>query len=72
MKTSCEVVAENPALYFEIQSLNPLTPEVGEWLRSSVNDWMEAVGKPEGGDFMRLMTECRDALSGLDTSTRSG
>ncbi len=61
--TTREVTSENPALYFEIQGLNGITPDTADWLRRSLDEWMAAV---DGGDrdaFHRLMTECNDFLA---------
>ncbi len=61
--TTREVASENPALYYEIQSLNELTPETGRWLRQALDEWMEAVEQPDDDHFSALMTTCRESLS---------
>jgi chorismate mutase/prephenate dehydrogenase len=60
--TTREVAGENPALYYEIQALNELTPETGRWLRQALDEWMEAVAQPTDGRFSELMTVCRQSL----------
>jgi chorismate mutase/prephenate dehydrogenase len=61
--TTCEVAAENPGLYFEIQALNQLTPETGKWLRRSLDEWLQVVESDDAEAFTGLMTSCRDYLS---------
>ncbi len=39
-----------------------LTPETGRWLRTALDEWMEAVEQPDDGRFADLMTTCRSAL----------
>jgi chorismate mutase/prephenate dehydrogenase len=60
--TTREVAGENPALYFEIQALNRLTPETGRWLREAIDDWLEAVAAGDRGRFAELMASCRATL----------
>ncbi len=60
--TTREVASENPSLYYEIQSLNELTPETGRWLRRALDEWMEAVEQPDENRFSELMTACRESL----------
>jgi chorismate mutase/prephenate dehydrogenase len=62
MTTTCEVVAENPALYFEIQALNSLTPEVADWLREAVDEWLSAISDNDEDRFTVLMNECNEYL----------
>jgi len=62
MATTREVADENPSLYYEIQSLNELTPETGRWLRLALDEWMEAVERPDDAQFSELMTACRTTL----------
>jgi chorismate mutase/prephenate dehydrogenase len=61
--TTREVASENPALYYEIQALNELTPETGRWLRRALDEWMEAVEQPDDDHFSALMTTCRKSLN---------
>jgi len=60
--TTREVASENPSLYYEIQTLNELTPETGRWLRQALDEWMEAVAQPDDERFSELMTTCRESL----------
>jgi prephenate dehydrogenase len=60
--TTREVTAENPALYYEIQALNRLTPDTGRWLREALEEWLEAVAEPDHDRFAELMASCREAL----------
>jgi chorismate mutase/prephenate dehydrogenase len=66
MSTTREVVAENPALYFEIQALNALTPEVAGWLRDAVDEWLAAIDRGDEETFTGFMVESKDYLSPLD------
>jgi len=66
MTTTREVVGENPALYFEIQALNALTPEVAGWVREAVDDWLTAIGGGDEARFTDLMGECSAYLTGMD------
>jgi len=67
--TTREVASENPSLYYEIQTLNELTPETGRWLRRALDEWMEAVDQPDDDRFSELMTTCRESL---DEARRDG
>jgi prephenate dehydrogenase len=60
--TTREVTSENPGLYFEIQHLNPITPETGRWLRQSLDEWLAAIENGQAGSFADLMSECREFL----------
>lgn len=62
--TTREVAAENPGLYFEIQSLNGLTPETARWLRQSLDEWTTVVEAGDGEAFTRLMADCHGYLDG--------
>jgi chorismate mutase/prephenate dehydrogenase len=64
MATTREVAGENPSLYYEIQALNPLTPDTGRWLREALDEWLGAMAEPDYGRFAELMESCRDALDG--------
>jgi chorismate mutase/prephenate dehydrogenase len=64
LATTREVAAENPGLYFEIQTLNRLTPETGKWLRQALDEWLAAVESDNEGDFTTLMQECHGFLDG--------
>jgi chorismate mutase/prephenate dehydrogenase len=63
--TTLEVVAENPGLYYEIQALNPATPEIAEWLRDSIDRWQHAIEDRDPIAFERLMSECRSSMAGI-------
>jgi chorismate mutase/prephenate dehydrogenase len=69
LDTTREVAAENPSLYYEIQSLNQLTPETGRWLHTALDEWLDAVQYPDDSRFAELMTTCRAAL---DEARRNG
>jgi len=64
LATTREVAAENPGLYFEIQTLNRLTPETGTWLRQALDEWLAAVESDDEGAFTTLMQECHGFLDG--------
>ncbi len=66
MRTTREVVAENPALYYEIQALNALTPELGRWMGAAVGEWMEVVANGDRHAFAALMDHCRRTLQEVD------
>jgi len=70
MTTTSEVVAENPALYYEIQALNTLTPEIGRWLQQAVDDWLEAVSSDGPETFTALMEACRTHLTAIGGQPR--
>jgi chorismate mutase/prephenate dehydrogenase len=63
--TTLEVVAENPHLYYEIQALNPDTPEIAELLRDSIDRWQRVVEDGDPTAFEELMSECRGSLAGI-------
>jgi chorismate mutase/prephenate dehydrogenase len=67
--TTREVASENPSLYYEIQSLNAITPDTGRWLRESIDEWMAAAAQPDDRSFAELMASCRAAL---DEARRNG
>ncbi len=62
LSTTCEVTAENPGLYYEIQALNQTTPETGRWLRQALDEWLSVVEANDASAFADLMTSCRDYL----------
>lgn len=59
MDTTAEVVRENPALYFEIQKLNPETQAVADDLVESVREILESVRRGDAAAFAGIMRECR-------------
>ena len=63
MKTSREVVGENPRLYFEIQALGGFTPLIAKLLHSAVDDWQEFVSTDDLGGFASAMDGCRRFLA---------
>ena len=69
LDTTREVAAENPSLYYEIQSLNQLTPETGRWLHTALDEWLDAVEYSDDSRFAELMTTCRATL---DEARRNG
>ena len=66
LATTREVAAENPGLYFEIQALNTLTPDTGDWLRQALDEWLVAVASDDEGAFTALMGECHAFLDGAN------
>jgi chorismate mutase/prephenate dehydrogenase len=64
LATTREVAAENPGLYFEIQTLNRRTPETGKWLRQALDEWLAAVESEDESAFTTLMQECHGFLDG--------
>ena len=66
LRTTREVAAENPGLYFEIQALNQLTPETGKWLRQALEEWLATVESNDEGRFATLMRDCHAYLDGAD------
>ena len=62
--TTAEVAAENPGLYYEIQTLNSITPETGRWLRQALDEWLAVVDAGDASEFTRLMSECSEYLGG--------
>jgi chorismate mutase/prephenate dehydrogenase len=64
LATTREVAAENPGLYFEIQTLNRRTPETGKWLRQALDEWLAAVESEDENAFTTLMQECHGFLDG--------
>jgi chorismate mutase/prephenate dehydrogenase len=69
MRTSREVVGENPRLYYEIQSLGGFTPQIGELLRRSVDEWQSVVEDGDLDRFTELMNGCRDYLAEVGERT---
>ena len=63
MKTSREVVGENPRLYFEIQSLGKFTPYIGGLLTSAVEEWRALVEADDIETFAVTMDGCRHYLN---------
>jgi chorismate mutase/prephenate dehydrogenase len=63
MKTSREVVGENPKLYFEIQALNRFDPPIGTLLRNAVDEWQRLVEDRDLEGFSEVMTTCRSYLA---------
>jgi chorismate mutase/prephenate dehydrogenase len=66
IKTTSELVAENPALAFEIQALNRSTPEIATWLREAMDEWLGVVADGDVDGFTILMNECREFLDGVN------
>jgi chorismate mutase/prephenate dehydrogenase len=65
-----DVTHENPALYFEIQRLNPDQPAVLNALRQSVEQLIDAVENDRLEDFTRRMTEAADWVEGHQRARR--
>ena len=64
-RTTAEVAGENPALYFEIQALNPHTPEVLERLAAALASLRAEVAENRSGEFIAAMEEGRRRLAEL-------
>jgi chorismate mutase/prephenate dehydrogenase len=65
-----DVTHENPALYFEIQRLNPDQPAVLESLRRSVERLIGAVEQGDGQAFAERMTAAADWVEGHQRARR--
>ncbi|MGB9357359.1 MAG: prephenate dehydrogenase/arogenate dehydrogenase family protein, partial [Acidimicrobiia bacterium] len=63
MKTSREVVGENPRLYYEIQALGGFTPFIGDLLHRAVDEWQEVVADGNLERFTTVMKGCRGYLA---------
>ena len=63
MRTSREVVGENPRLYFEIQALGGFTPFIGELLHRAVDEWQSVVADGDLERFTEVMEGCRAYLA---------
>ena len=63
MKTSREVVGENPRLYYEIQSLGEFTPLIGGLLHEAVDQWQALVAAGDLEGFAEAMKDCRRFLA---------
>lgn len=57
--TTREVASENPALYFEIQALNPSTRDTVRWLTDSLAEILRAVEARDEEGFEAIMNEGR-------------
>lgn len=70
--TAAEVVSENPALYFEIQNLNPHSAEVASLLGKAVRELEDAAisDRADAKEFERLMLEAREYFG--DASAGAG
>jgi chorismate mutase/prephenate dehydrogenase len=63
LATTREVTDENPELYFQIQQLNPSTPETAGWLVQAVEEFAATVAGADAVAFAELMRGCRDYLA---------
>lgn len=59
MRTSREVVGENPRLYFEIQALGGFSPGISALLREAVDEWQSLVAAGDLDRFAKVMESCR-------------
>ncbi|HEY4003341.1 MAG TPA: prephenate dehydrogenase/arogenate dehydrogenase family protein [Candidatus Xenobia bacterium] len=57
IRTTAEVAAENPQLYYEIQHYNRYTPDMLAALQKAVGQVAEAAAQPDSRDFTALMQE---------------
>lgn len=60
--TTREVTAENPELYFQIQSLNPIKRITADWLVKAVGELRETIVTDNDGAFTEIMSQSRDFL----------
>jgi prephenate dehydrogenase len=65
-----DVTHENPALYFEIQRLNPDQPPVLDALRRSVDQLIEAVEQDQSDAFASRMRKAADWVEGHQRARR--
>jgi prephenate dehydrogenase/chorismate mutase len=63
LRTTLEVVSENPGLYFEIQRLSGSTSEPLERLREALADFKRAVEAGDAAAFSAYMEEAKARLS---------
>ena len=62
--TALDVIAENPDLYFEIQSLNAQSPELDRQLRAALDDLLRVVASGDREGFRRIMESGRKFFLG--------
>ena len=62
LATTREVTRENPELYFQIQQLNPSTPDSGGWLTRSVGELLAAIADDDEDRFGELMRGAGERL----------
>ena len=72
MKTSREVVGENPRLYFEIQALGGFTPFIGDLLHRAVDEWQSVVADEDLERFTEIMGGCREYLAEANEGAGGG
>lgn len=53
--TTRDVVSENPELYYEIQSLNAVTPQAFGWMNQALSEYRDAVEQGDEAAFVTLM-----------------
>lgn len=63
LATTRSVVGESPELYFDIQRLNPFTPEVHDQAAAALGEWARCVASGDRDGFATAMSE---ALAWLD------
>ncbi len=66
IRTSREVVGENPRLYFEIQSLGEFARFIGGLLHGAVDEWQSLVAAGDLEGFSSAMEGCRHYLAEAD------
>lgn len=59
MATTATVVGDNPELYFDIQRLNPYTPQVHAGFARTLAEWSRAVAGGDGEAFAAAMVAAR-------------
>ena len=57
--TAMDVIAENPDLYFEIQSLNAQSPDLDRQLRAALDEILRVVASADRAGFRRIMESGR-------------
>lgn len=67
--TTREVASENPALYYEIQALNPSTRDTVRWLVDALQEVLGAVESRDPEAFALIMEEGRSYFAGPGGAT---
>ena len=72
LATTREVTEENSDLYFQIQDLNPSTPDTACWLTTALTELMTAIRNHDATAFSTLMHACREQLAGASRRVTAG
>ncbi len=62
ISTTREVCSESPALYFQIQAFNAMTPQAAGWLTQAIQDYLDVIQQGDAEGFSALMLESRAYL----------